>query len=79
MAGGRSSLRSPVRPPTGNHCLGARLADQLLGLVVAVVCESRRLDLVGTLSVSAGPTLSVDDGLALDASHRDGLSLLVCS
>jgi len=51
------------------HCLGARLADQLLRLVVAVVCQRRRLELAGPLSVSAGPTLALDDGLELDARH----------
>lgn len=52
------------------HCLGARLADQVLRLVVAVVCQRRRLELVGELSVSAGPTLSLDGELELDAPRR---------
>jgi cytochrome P450 len=51
------------------HCLGMRLAEQTLRLVLAVVCQSRRLELVGDLSVAAGPTLSLDGGVRLRA-HR---------
>jgi len=40
------------------HCLGAGLANQTLRLVTAVVCRRRRLTLQGSLSVTAGPTLS---------------------
>lgn len=74
--GGRSDGERPeyAYVPYGagpRHCLGARLADQLLRLVVAVVCRRCRLELPGSLSVSAGPTLSLDDGLALDAPRRE--------
>lgn len=40
------------------HCLGRGLAAQTIRLVVAVVCQRRRLRLQGELSVTAGPTLS---------------------
>ena len=49
------------------YCLGARLADQTLRLVVADVCQRRRLARVGALSVSAGPTLSLDGGVSVRA------------
>ena len=52
------------------RCLGARLADQLLKLAVAVVCQRRRLAVSGTLSVAAGPTLALDGGLEIDAPRR---------
>jgi len=41
-------------------CLGRALAEQTIRLVVAVVCQRRRLRLQGDLAVSAGPTLSPD-------------------
>ncbi|MBX0288295.1 cytochrome P450 [Halomicroarcula sp. F28] len=74
--GGRADRTGPeyAYVPYGGgqrYCLGARLADQVLRLVVAVVCQSRRLNLVGSLSVSAGPTLSVDEELAVDAPQRE--------
>ena len=40
------------------RCLGRGLAAQTIRLVVAVVCQRRRLRLQGGLSVTAGPTLS---------------------
>jgi cytochrome P450 len=40
------------------HCLGRGFAEQTIRLVVAVVCQRRRLHLEGELSVSAGPTLA---------------------
>lgn len=40
------------------RCLGRGLAAQTIRLVVAVVCQRRRLRLQGELSVTAGPTLS---------------------
>lgn len=54
------------------HCLGRRLAEQTLRLVVAVVCQRRQFELRGSLSVSAGPTLSLPDGVELqvDACSR---------
>ncbi len=52
-------------------CLGRRLADQTLRLIVAVVCRRRRLDAVDSLSVSAGPTLSLDDGLDVRVYGRE--------
>jgi len=42
------------------HCLGRRLAAQTIRLVVATVCQRRQLQLQGSLSVTAGPTLSLD-------------------
>jgi cytochrome P450 len=39
-------------------CLGRSLAAQTIRLVVAVVCQRRRLSLEGSLEVTAGPTLS---------------------
>jgi cytochrome P450 len=45
------------------RCLGARMANRILRTVVAEVCRRRHLDLVGELSVSAGPTLSVDGSI----------------
>lgn len=73
--GGRADRTGPeyAYVPYGGgprYCLGARLADQLLRLVVAVVCQHRRLSLAGRLSVSAGPTLSLDAGLDVDAPDR---------
>ena len=53
------------------HCLGMRLARQTLRLVVAVVCQRRRLETVDALSVSAGPTLSLDGGVTVRARLRD--------
>jgi cytochrome P450 len=53
------------------HCLGMRLARQTLRLVVAVVCQRRRLETVDALSVSAGPTLSLDGGVTVHARLRD--------
>jgi cytochrome P450 len=47
------------------HCLGGGMADLTLRLVVAVLLQHRQLNVPGTLSVSAGPTLSVDEGLEL--------------
>lgn len=47
------------------HCLGAGMADLTLRLVIAVLLQHRRLMLSGSLSVSAGATLSVDDSLEL--------------
>jgi cytochrome P450 len=42
------------------HCLGHGLAAQTLRLVVAVICQQRRLHLPEPLAVDAGPTLSPD-------------------
>jgi cytochrome P450 len=53
------------------HCLGMRLARQTMRLVVAVVCQHRRLESADAPSVSAGPTLSLDGGVELRA-HRRG-------
>lgn len=52
------------------HCLGMRLANRILRLVVGEVCSRRRLELAGELSVSAGPTLSLDDGIDLRVRPR---------
>jgi cytochrome P450 len=52
------------------HCLGMRLARQTLRLVVAVVCQHRRLDCANAPSVSAGPTLSLEGGVDLHAHRR---------
>jgi cytochrome P450 len=41
-------------------CLGRLLAEQTIRLVVATVCQRRRLQLQSELSVRAGPTLSLD-------------------
>lgn len=43
------------------HCLGAQLATQTIKLVLAVVCQHCRLELDGTVSVRAGPTLMPDE------------------
>lgn len=75
---GTPTAAGPDRPeyayfPYGGgprHCLGMRLADQTLRLVLAVVCSRRRLDLVGDLSVAAGPTLSLDGGVTLRGHRR---------
>lgn len=50
------------------YCLGRRMAEQLLTTVTAIVCRRRRLELVGSLSVAAGPTLALEDGVELRAS-----------
>ncbi len=42
------------------YCLGRRLAERTIRTVVSVVCRRRALRLPGDLSVSAGPTLSLD-------------------
>jgi cytochrome P450 len=52
------------------HCLGVRLANRILRLVVAVVCIRRRFETVGEVSVSAGPTLSLDGGVELHTRRR---------
>jgi len=49
------------------HCLGAGMADLTLRLAIAVVCQHRQITLSGSLSVSAGATLSVDNSLELRA------------
>jgi cytochrome P450 len=51
------------------HCLGVHLANQTIKLVVAAVCQRRRLRLRGSLSVRAGPTL-MPEGVDVRASHR---------
>jgi len=51
------------------HCLGVHLANQTIKLVVAVICQHRRLRLQGSLSVRAGPTL-MPEGVDVVASHR---------
>jgi len=53
------------------RCLGAHLADQTLRLVVATVCQRRQLASTDSLSVSAGPTLSLDGGVELRATPRE--------
>lgn len=45
------------------HCLGRTLANRTLRLVTAVVCRRRSLSMTGSLSVTAGPTLAIEDGL----------------
>jgi cytochrome P450 len=52
------------------HCVGRRLAMRILQRVVAEVCTRRRLELVGDISVSAGPTLSLRDGIAVRVRPR---------
>ncbi len=52
------------------RCLGAGMANQILKLTLAVVCQRRQLQSVESLSVSAGPTLSVREGLKL-RSYRE--------
>jgi cytochrome P450 len=52
------------------HCLGIRLANRILRLVVAVVCIRRRFETVGAVSVAAGPTLSLDGGVELHTRRR---------
>lgn len=47
------------------RCLGIRMANRILRAVVAEVCGRRRIELVGELSVSAGPTLSIDGGIEM--------------
>jgi hypothetical protein len=47
------------------------LADQTLRLVLATVCQSRRLEPVGGLSVAAGPTLSLEGGVTVRAHRRE--------
>jgi cytochrome P450 len=54
------------------HCLGAGMADLTLRLTVAVLLQHRQVSLLGSLSVGAGPTLSVDDSLEL-RTVRDSL------
>jgi cytochrome P450 len=53
------------------HCLGAGLANQTLRLVLAVLCQHRRLGSTESFSVSAGPTLSVAEELRVTATARD--------
>ncbi|SDJ69350.1 Cytochrome P450 [Halovenus aranensis] len=47
------------------YCLGANMADQLLRLAVAVVCQHGRFRASEPVSVTAGPTLAVDETLRL--------------
>jgi cytochrome P450 len=53
------------------HCLGVRLANQTVRLVVAVVCQRRHLSASDPLSVTAGATLSLDGGVRLTAQLRE--------
>jgi hypothetical protein len=54
------------------YCLGRRLAERTIRTVVSVVCRRRALRLPGDLSVSAGPTLSLEPSDAVTAVERDG-------
>jgi cytochrome P450 len=47
------------------HCLGRRLANQILRLTVATVCQKRQLQAQQPVDVSAGPTLAVEEPLEL--------------
>jgi len=47
------------------HCLGMRLANQILRLTIATVCQQRQLQAQQRVDVSAGPTLGVDEPLEL--------------
>jgi cytochrome P450 len=70
---------SPDRPdsaylPYGvgpRRCVGRQMADRLLRTAVAAVCRRRRLRPVDTLTVSAGPTLALDGGLAVRVDSRE--------
>jgi cytochrome P450 len=53
------------------RCVGRRMATRLLHTAVAAVCRRRRLRPVDTLDVSAGPTLALDDGLAVRVEPRE--------
>lgn len=52
------------------YCLGSGLADQILRLIVAEICRRRQLRSTDSLSVSAGPTLSVDEELQFRTTRR---------
>lgn len=47
------------------HCLGMRLANQILRLTIATVCQQRQLQAQQAVSVTAGPTLAVEEPLEL--------------
>ncbi len=48
------------------YCLGATMADRLLRLAVAVVCQHHEFRASEPVSVTAGPTLSVAESLRLE-------------
>ncbi|MFC7074575.1 cytochrome P450 [Halovenus rubra] len=47
------------------YCLGATMADRVLKLTVAVICQQTEFHSPTPVSVTAGPTLSVDETLKL--------------
>ena len=53
------------------RCVGRQMADRLLRTAVAAVCRRRRLTAEDTLTVSAGPTLALDGGLAVRVDSRE--------
>ena len=53
------------------RCVGRQMATRLLRTAVAAVCRRRRLRPIDTLTVSAGPTLALDDGLAVRVAPRE--------
>ena len=53
------------------RCVGRQMATRLLRTAVAAICRRRRLRPVDTLTVSAGPTLALDDGLAVRVRPRE--------
>lgn len=53
------------------HCLGKRMADRILRLVVAVVCRDWRFESERPVAVTAGPTLQPSAGFELTAHRRE--------
>jgi len=53
------------------HCLGKRMADRILRLVVAVICRDWRVESERAVAVTAGPTLQPSDGFDLTAHRRE--------
>ena len=53
------------------RCVGRQMATRLLRTAVAGVCRRHRLTAVDTLTVSAGPTLALDDGLTVRVTPRE--------
>lgn len=53
------------------HCMGMALARQTLRLVVATVCRRRTLRRDEAPTVAAGPTLSLESDVAVEATPRE--------
>lgn len=47
------------------HCLGRGLANQILRLAVATICQHRQLQTQQSVEVTAGPTLAIEEPLEI--------------